>query len=184
VAATKLATARAFSISGLATAAGVNFDGTGNCALNVTALNVPSALGYTPANDASVVHIAGSETVTGSKTFAAATTFNGAAGESVAFQSDGFSVAMVMAGTNKRLWIRSTSLLLDGAVTCNGSITCTTMNATSSDRRLKRHIRKFKARPLHRSARFVSYTMKANGWHGLGSIAQDVQTVAPEHVGE
>src|SRR5690348_9644114 len=69
VAATKLATARAFSITGLATASGVNFDGTGNVALNVTALNVPSALGYTPANDALVMHLAGTETATGAKGF-------------------------------------------------------------------------------------------------------------------
>ena len=31
--------------------------------------SIPTVLGYTPANDASVVHIAGSETITGSKTF-------------------------------------------------------------------------------------------------------------------
>lgn len=38
VAATKLATARTFSITGGVTAAGVSFDGTGNVALNVTAI--------------------------------------------------------------------------------------------------------------------------------------------------
>src|SRR6185437_4170884 len=72
VAATKLATARAFQITGLATAASINFDGTGNVIFNVTALNVAGALGYTPANDGAVVHIAGSETINGPKTFASA----------------------------------------------------------------------------------------------------------------
>ena len=71
-----------------------------------------------------------------------------------------------------------------GNVTVNGQFVCTTFNAVSSDRRLKRNIRKFKARPLHRATRFVSYTLKANGWNGLGAIAQEVRKVAPEHVGE
>lgn len=64
------------------------------------------------------------------------------------------------------------------------AFTCTTMNATSSDRRLKRNIKKFTPRPLHRAVPFISYTLKENGWRGLGSIAQALQKVAPEHVGE
>ena len=71
-----------------------------------------------------------------------------------------------------------------GNGTFAGSLTCATMNATGSDRRLKRDIRKFKARPLHRSIPLVSYTLKSNGFHGLGSIAQNVQGVSPEHVGD
>ena len=58
--ATKLATARAISVTGGATAAGVNFDGTGAITLNVTALDVskatagtlPIARGGTGATDA------------------------------------------------------------------------------------------------------------------------------------
>ncbi|WP_334168282.1 phage tail protein, partial [Achromobacter mucicolens] len=47
--ATKLATARSFSITGGATAAAVNFDGSGNVTLNVTALDVSKAtLGILP----------------------------------------------------------------------------------------------------------------------------------------
>lgn len=46
--ATKLATARAFSITGGATAAGVNFDGTGAVALNVTALDASKLGGTIP----------------------------------------------------------------------------------------------------------------------------------------
>ncbi|MDR6600907.1 hypothetical protein J2732_001890 [Achromobacter deleyi] len=41
--ATKLATARTFSVTGGATASGVSFDGSGNVALNVTALDVSKA---------------------------------------------------------------------------------------------------------------------------------------------
>jgi len=70
------------------------------------------------------------------------------------------------------------------SIDSSGGFTCTTMNATSSDRRLKRNIRKFAPRPLHRSVPFVSYVLKENGWHGLGSIAQRMQNTAPEHVGE
>lgn len=47
-AATKLATAKAFSITGGATAAAVNFDGTKNVALNVTALNANKLNGTIP----------------------------------------------------------------------------------------------------------------------------------------
>lgn len=145
VAATKLATARAFSISGLATASGVNFDGTANVALNVTALNVPGALGYTPANDANVVHLSGTETISGAKTFG--TGINGT------------------------------------TATFSGAVTCTTMNATSSDRRLKRNIRKFHARPLHRELRMVSYELRADGTPGIGVIAQELQAIEPVYVG-
>src|SRR6185437_7388381 len=161
VAATKLATARAFSISGLATAAGVNFDGTGAVTLNVTALNVPSALGYTPANDAAVVHIAGAETVTGAKTFSAII------GSSAGMQVTATQVAASGAGLEVQFasnvsivqsYNRSTSTWLQTAIrgssvvlgasgtdlvtltssglTVTTAITCTTMNATSSDRRL------------------------------------------------
>lgn len=48
VSATKLQTARAFSITGGATAAAVNFDGTANVALNVTSLSAGSLSGTIP----------------------------------------------------------------------------------------------------------------------------------------
>jgi hypothetical protein len=219
VAATKLATARAFSVTGLATAAGVNFDGTGAVALNVTGLNVPSALGYTPANDAAVVHLAGTETITGTKKFSSylmvdgsmsassAPVFGGlalasniqsplgeadfisgnggATGYGFNFYSRGATgVLTLLASINANSAFSTLGNISAGAGTFSGALTCTTMNATSSDRRLKRHIRKFAARPLHRSIPLVSYEMRANGWHGIGSIAQRVQRVAPEHVGE
>src|SRR6185312_1015683 len=75
VAATKLATARTFSLSGQATGAGTtSFDGTGNLVINVTALaptaaQINAGLTYTAANDANVVHINGTETIVGVKTF-------------------------------------------------------------------------------------------------------------------
>lgn len=146
VAATKLATSRVFSISGLATASGVNFNGTANVVLNVTDLNVPEALGYTPANDSSVVHKSGTETITGAKTFSA--TLNGA------------------------------------AASFSGTLTCLTMNATGSDRRLKRNIRQIQPRALHRELPFVRYTMRRTGATGFGVIAQDVLLVEPAYVTE
>jgi hypothetical protein len=201
VAATKLATARTFSITGLATASGVSFDGTGNVALNVTALNVPSALGYTPANDAQVMHLAGSETATGTKTFNSGISL----GSNIASGPTDLSHGVALYGTsvgfgitagrlNYNIGSSSSHVFMIGGTdvvnisstgtTVSGSLTCTTLNATASDRRLKRNIRKFAARPLHRSVPFVSYTLKESGWQGLGSIAQKMQKTAPEHVGE
>lgn len=77
VAATKLATARAFNLTGQATGSGTtSFDGSGNLTINVTALaptgtQINTGLGYTPANDSQVLHVTGAETVTGAKTFSA-----------------------------------------------------------------------------------------------------------------
>jgi len=213
VAATKLATARAFQITGLATAASINFDGTGNVIFNVTALNVAGALGYTPANDASVVHIAGTETITGAKTFSAQINCVAAGIQLPSFAGTMSVVVGTVDGatlsgcnTDVHLWnglgfvsfdgvrrgaydSRSGSWILTGNVTAStgtfsGAVNCGTMNATGSDRRLKRNIRKFTPRPLHRSVPFVSYVLKENGWQGLGSIAQKMQETAPEHVGE
>lgn len=70
-----------------------------------------------------------------------------------------------------------------GNGTFTGSLTCATWNATGSDRRLKRNIRKVEPRPLHRSVPFVSYDLKIDGSHGRGAIAQAVQKVAPDYVG-
>jgi len=221
VAATKLATARTFSITGFATAAGISFDGTGNVTFNVTALNVAGALGYTPANDASVVHIAGAETITGAKTFsnqivnsASGSNTNpanmafvgtGSFGGGMGFKSGAYGAAVFLTagsgggvlnfatGSNTSIasdatldWLGNFSTT--GGITANtgtfsGTLTCATMNATSSDRRLKRNIRKVDPRPLHRNVKFVSYTMKDSGWCGLGSIAQNAKRYAPEHVG-
>lgn len=215
VAATKLATPRAFQITGLATAASIDFDGTGNVVFNVTALNVAGALGYTPANDASVVHIAGTETIAGAKTFSSTVTaFGGSSGAGYASQvaatfsgnQSGHGGGILLADNSptagsapfkglrsqagKLEFINSANsaviLSLDdsGNGTFAAGITCATINATSSDRRLKRNIRKFAPRPLHRSVPFVSYVLKENGWQGLGSTAQKMQETAPEHVGE
>lgn len=213
VAATKLATARAFSITGLATAAAINFDGTGNVTFSVTALDVASALGYTPANDGSVVHIAGTETITGSKTFSntlltsaswsgpggnpnsMSSVSSGAYGGGWAMVTPSYGFGMYLLSVSGGLQVNfgfgtntsiSSKATLDyaGNFASNGSITCATMNASGSDRRLKRNIRKFKARPLHRTVPFVSFVLKENGWNGLGAVAQSMQRTAPEHVGE
>lgn len=64
-----------------------------------------------------------------------------------------------------------------------GSFTCVTWNATGSDRRLKRNIRKVDARPLHRAIPYVSFERKADGSRGRGAIAQVVQKFEPAYVG-
>jgi len=205
VAATKLATPRAFSITGLATAAAINFDGTGNVTFDVTELDVPSALGYTPANNASVMHLAGTESAIGLKTFSAGATANSSSmagnwcwnaqttNPIYAFTSPSHQWfwQLVDASGAVRLYHNSGSGTIgslfqvdtsgNGSVT--GSWTCATFNATSSDRRLKRNIRKVAPRPLHRNVQFVGYTLKESGWYGLGSIAQNAKRYAPEHVG-
>jgi hypothetical protein len=75
-----LGTAATYAVGDFATAAqGAKADtahGWGNHALagyltSLTSGNVTTALGYTPANDSSVVHITGPETITGEKTFTA-----------------------------------------------------------------------------------------------------------------
>lgn len=202
VAATKLATARAFQITGFATAAAINFDGSGNVIFNVTALNVAGALGYTPANDADVVHLAGTETITGVKTFSASVIAQGLlqGSQISATGAGGGLIFHDRSGTNLWQWysdggnaalynsVTGTSAAaidaFSSAWTFPTAITCTTMNASSSDRRLKRNIRNFTPRPLHRTVPFVSYTLKENGWHGLGAVAQSMRKIAPEHVGE
>lgn len=197
VAATKLATARAFQITGLATAASINFDGTGNVIFNVTALNVAGALGYTPANDASVVHITGTETITGQKTFSSQQVFSGGVGfgttlaspstdlsKHIALYSNTYGINVSNAAINVVFNGSVHTTFGSGSLTTSGSFTCTTFNASSSDRRLKRNIRKFKARPLHRSVPFISYVLRENGWYGLGSVAQSMRKTAPEYVGE
>lgn len=97
--------------------------------------------------------------------------------------ANGVSATVSNQGTTPQLTI-SLGAITPSSITSTGAITCATFNATSSDRRLKRDVRKVDPRPLHRSVGFVSYVLKENGWHGLGSIAQVMQTSAPEHVGE
>lgn len=182
-------------------------------AVTLSSTDVDGALGYTAANDANVVHITGTETITGAKTFSSPTVSSASFGgpgtnpSSMAFVGAGAyggGFGMVSSGVGCGIFMESvggkgqlnfatgtaTSIInvgsLDGSgnFATSGSVTCTTMNATSSDRRLKRDIKPFEPRPLHRTVPFVSYTLKESGWQGLGSTAQKMQKTAPEHVGE
>lgn len=293
VAAVKLAAARNFSISGLATASAVAFDGTGNVVLNVTALaptgaEINAGLGYVAADDSTVVHTTGTETVAGAKTFSNVLTVNnvtqvntsgsqasvlvtdtgtfganiGLAGNggttpnksirafngsfqvmahlyaAVIFSVDnsgnvtipggytaatnstftaglncaatvasnvtdltrqislfnnqyGFSVTstrlnyVAPTGGTHRMTVGGTDVLTvaAGAVTVAGSITCTTMNATGSDERLKTDITEVAPRPLHRFTPYVAYVHKEDGKDRRGRIAQQLEKYAPEHMG-
>lgn len=154
-----------------------------------------------PANS-NIVHISGTETITGSKTFTGGATCSGSSfsAASVQFLNSASGNAQAVwcgqryFGTTDIEFVATTDpsntsadfmrVKTSGDMVLQGGLTATTCNFTSSDRRLKRDIRKFKARPLHRSVPFVSYVLKENGWHGLGSPAQSMQRTAPEHVGE
>jgi hypothetical protein len=141
--------------------------------------------------DAAVVHIAGAETITGNKTFSGNAPI--ASGSLAGWQfndrtqsnfwiwfSSGGAASLYSSTANSTACSVNPSTL---AWSFPASITATTANFTSSDRRLKRNIRKIAPRPLHRSVRFVGYTLKESGWYGLGSIAQNAKRYAPEHVG-
>lgn len=110
-------------------------------------------------------------------------TFSGSNGSTVSLQGDGYSCAIkVSGGTYNRLFL-STGLVYCNALQVAGNLTCVTMNATSSDRRLKKNIKRVAPRPLHRSIPFVSYELKIDGSHSRGAIAQAVQKFDPDYVG-
>ena len=58
--------------------------------------SIATALGYTPANDASVVHLAGTETITGAKTFSGYTTFTSTVEltSGLTFSNSGFTLLL------------------------------------------------------------------------------------------
>ncbi|WP_416838111.1 pyocin knob domain-containing S74 family peptidase [Escherichia coli] len=68
-------------------------------------------------------------------------------------------------------------------LTVNGSVNCTTLNQ-SSDRRLKENIEIIdNATDAIRKINGYTYTLKENGAHCAGVIAQEVEEVIPEAVG-
>ncbi|MDZ8590908.1 tail fiber domain-containing protein, partial [Escherichia coli] len=73
---------------------------------------------------------------------------------------------------------------IPGAVhTVNGSVNCTTLNQ-SSDRRLKENIEIIdNATDAIRKINGYTYTLKENGAHCAGVIAQEVEEAIPEAVG-
>lgn len=73
---------------------------------------------------------------------------------------------------------------LNGGGTFAGAISCTTMNATSSDETLKTNVRVVEPRPLHRSLPFVAYDRTDVKASGLGVIAQRVKDFEPLYVME
>jgi hypothetical protein len=214
VAATKLATARNFNLSGLVTAAAMSFDGTGNVTLATAiadgALSIAKTNNLQATLDAKAnlsgaaftgdVSVVGQVAVSGST---ASINFpdrvsgvtwqwyaNGGFARlySATAATDVVSISVATGNMSVLGSIACASSAVTGSLTAasatiSGLLTTGTFNATSSDRRLKRNIRKVDPRPLHRSSQFVSYTLRSNGWQGLGAIAQEVQAIAPEHVG-
>lgn len=221
VTADKLATPRAFQISGLASAAAINFDGTGAVTLNVTALTAATPAQGAKADSAidqlanlaapmstrltdwdSVLATPGAKFICSSSGSNNGPGGNYYVGINIPYYSNGFpggQLALRLSPASSELWFRcasggnpgpwlqampTTGGTFSGDVTVQGLLTCTTFNASSSDRRMKRNIHKVAPRPLHRNVPFVSYVMKDSGFHGRGSVAQDVMEQAPEHVGE
>lgn len=133
--------------------------------------------------DAAVVHIAGTETVTGAKTFNSliTSTFLTASGATLCLRPTGNGAVILRPHQNDST--ADTTVDSTGSMTVSGSLTAVSANFTGSDRRLKRDIRKIAPRPLHRSVKFVGYTLKESGWYGLGATAQNAKRYAPEHVG-
>jgi|SRR6185437_6899610 len=188
-----------------ASGTGVTSFNTRTGAVTLTLTDVDDALGYVAANDVSVVHIAGTETITGSKTFTnnVGVTTSGSNGSLTITDagSAGANVKLVGGGstpTNKYIRCNAignfsivnnagTGALLtiddSGNGTFAGTLTCTTSNATGSDRRLKHNIRKAQPLPLHRLVRYVSFIRNADGSKGRGVIAQSLRKHRPEYVG-
>lgn len=234
VAATQLATPRTFSITGMATAPAVDFDGTGNVVLNVTGLNAVTAVtvanangvsasvanqGTTPALTLSLGAITPSSvSCTGASSAASYSTDGDVTSKGVATTADGIlnAGAMIRVGAAGATGANTNYATLTGqgieqviaggqgyisaydrtadaaiqlnlaasSIVANCGVTATTWNATASDRRLKRDIKKREPRPLHRKVPYVGYIWRANRKAGIGSIAQSLRKVAPEHVHE
>lgn len=166
--------------------------------------DVDTALGYTPADDAAVVHIAGTETITGSKTFSTNVNINtsgstgsltitdaGAHGANIRLNGKGaVTPGKTISAINGLLTILNDAVTVNlfamddnGNVTLNGGLTATTANFTASDLRLKQDVQAFEPRPLHRSLPFVGYTLTVDGSRGLGVIAQDLKRAEPLYTG-
>ena len=77
------------------------------------------------------------------------------------------------------------------AISASGAITCLTMNATSSDIRLKDGVKTFDPRPLHRllaalpgtHGAITSYTHRVDHAYRIGPIAQDIERIEPAYMG-
>lgn len=182
-------------------AGGVTSFNTRTGAVTLTGSDVNTALGYTAANDANVVHKTGNESVGGTKTFTSGPVITGSsfATASVSFLNSGN-------GNVQAIWLGQRNLspsniqavittdpsnsaadfftvnIANGNTTVAGSLTYTTSNATGSDRRLKRDIKRLDARPLHRKIAYVEFTRIADDSYGRGAIAQAVKRHAPEYV--
>lgn len=78
-----------------------------------------------------------------------------------------------------------------GGLTIVGAFSCLTINATSSDIRLKTDVKTFAPRPLHRllaalpdtHGAMTSYIHRADGAYRLGPIAQDMERIEPAYMG-
>jgi hypothetical protein len=68
-------------------------------------------------------------------------------------------------------------------LTASGLTVLGTGNFTGSDRRLKKDIKEFKPRPLHRTVRLHSYRLKDTNASMKGCIAQDLLAAEPDYTG-
>lgn len=194
VAATKLATERAFSLAGVVTAGSANFDGTGNLTLTTAiadgALSIAKTSGLQTALDAKAnlsgadfggnVNVAGQMAVTGSTS---SLNFPDRTNPTQVWQwysSGGFArLYSPAAGTDVvSITQASGNMSVLGSVTAAGGF-------QNSDRRLKKNIQ---PRPVQRgfalklARMFVEWERIADGVHDVGLVAQRVKAIASRYV--
>ncbi|UMO75992.1 hypothetical protein [Planktothrix phage Pra-JY27] len=154
----------------------------GNTAVagQVTINNALAYLNLNRPNDTGECAIYGRQN--GLNRWAILTPLNGAAGD---FALARYNDAGVQSGTPIYISRATGAISLGGNVSVTGSITATGNISTTSDRRLKRDISEIEG-ALEKVCwmRGVSYTDPVRGMRRIGVIAQEVQAVVPEVVGE
>lgn len=211
VAATKLASARAFNLAGVVTAAGVSFDGTGNVTLNTAiadgALSIAKTSGLQTALDAKAnlsgaAFSGGISATIGLGTAASFTTSGsisgvvitdaGANGANLKLMGDGATSPnkTIRVNTGVLQFVNSaysavvSSMTDAGSWTMSGSVTATG-GFQSSDRRLKENITPRAVQrgfALKVARMFCEWDRIADGVHDVGLVAQRVKTLASRYV--
>lgn len=188
--ATKLATPRSITISGAATAAPTNFDGSSGITLTITSLDATKLSGRIPNGNLTGTYNIDADTVGGFGTARAAagyvvTTSSGDGVTEIARYLDWHASAVSTEDYTVRLdggGAGSNTLTLTGNFYATGNVTA------FSDRRLKSNILRV-CDPVARVRRINGVTFTRNDARRkhrkerfMGVIAQDVRRVAPEAV--
>lgn len=95
--------------------------------------------------------------------------------------ANGVTATVANQGTTPQLTV-SLGAITPSSITSTGAIVGLSLDASSSDRRLKRNIQKVSPRPLHRSLPFVQFERILDGTPGRGTTAQAVLKHEPIYV--